>query len=175
MKRQILTKQEICWGEIHNFQKIDCKKIKNLIIDNEEVSKLKDLSGLFKHIRIPNDQNILWYNEYIRDKYKIHEMMCLTAEDWYGQILKPGENSYKRNHIDPNNTHRSPEFTSVLFLQGDGIITVEYDDNIDKGRWWTQAVKEHSYFILNSSLPFFIHKNERDKDLIYLIVHYRRY
>ena len=41
MKRQILTKQEICWGEINNFQKIDFNKIKNLIIDNEEVSFIR--------------------------------------------------------------------------------------------------------------------------------------
>ena len=72
MKRKILTEQEVCWGEINDYQKIDFDKIKNLIIDNEEVSKLKDLYGLFRHIRVPNDKNILWYNEYIRDKYKKH-------------------------------------------------------------------------------------------------------
>ena len=175
MKKHILTQQEICWGEINSYQTIDLDKIKNLIIENSDVTKLKDLTNLFNDIRIPLDQNILWYNDYIRDKYKAFNMFTLTAEDWYGQILKPGENSYKRNHVNPNHTHRSPEFTSVLVLQGEGIATLEYDDNIDKGRLWNHPLQKHHFIVFNSSLDFFIHKNRGDKDLIYLVVHYKKF
>ena len=50
MKKHILTQQEICWGEINSYQTIDLDKIKNLIIENSDLTKLKDLTGLFNDV-----------------------------------------------------------------------------------------------------------------------------
>tara|TARA_R100001440_G_scaffold676_3_gene2132 strand:- start:8091 stop:8618 length:528 start_codon:yes stop_codon:yes gene_type:complete len=174
MERKILSETEVCFGSVNQFQKFDRKEIKDFILKHKNERFFDPFLNRFYDVKLPYHNNIYTLQCYLRDVYRVKSGRGLVPFSCFAQVLSKGENSFKRNHVNQTDLQNSSDITFVVPIQGDTLITIEYSDHRDKGRFWVVPFTENEFVAFNSDLDYYINKNSKEEDLIYLIYNFKK-
>jgi len=169
MHKRVLSETAIYHDELPSISHVDNNKIKNSILSDFANFKAAD-DNRYKDIRVGMHQHITWVMDYMRDHVRGEYGFTLIPISIFAQIHGKGENTIKRNHIDPYDIHNSPDFTFMYFVNAeDDELVIEWEDHRDKGRFWTIPIKTGKFVMWNSDLNYYMLPNKKDSFRIALL------
>ena len=162
MRKNTLSEKFILTGTVDKVSHLNPRQIQNHCLSNfslETRIKNDQFWHLENYNTIPYHQHIQWFQDYIRDHYKIN----------YDRTPIPCT-------VNPWDLENSPEI-SCLYCVSETVeptyVIFKYDDGRNKHRLWKQEIKFNQFILFSSELEHTITKNKNTGFLVNLSTHYQ--
>ena len=89
--------------------------------------------------------------------------------------MKPQEQSFLRNHIEPVDLRNSPDYTLIYGINVADSSTeciIEYDDNRRKNKTWHIPIKNNNFIMFPSTQKYMFTQNTSEQMNIILTINY---
>ncbi len=172
MQKQVVSEIDIVSGTIDSPKgfEIDREKIKNDIITsyiNKKTLSNKKKDYSYYDYEVPFSQPLQWYQDYLRDHFKIEYGKTLIPKQNIGLVIEKDKRSYTRNLVEPLNLLNSPDYTCIYCVDIDDEEELElvilYDDNRRVNRTWHIPLQNNKFIIFPSMQRFFINESKSSK------------
>tara|TARA_Y100001938_G_C7956488_1_gene361986 strand:- start:112 stop:675 length:564 start_codon:yes stop_codon:yes gene_type:complete len=185
MHKKTLSEKFIITGTVDTVSFVKPKLIENHCLSNFSLAdKIKD--DQFWHLedysKTPYHQHIHWFQDYIRDHYKLDYNATLVHPKEHQHlnirsiIQQSGESINYHNHVNPWDLENSPE-VSCLYCVSETpepvYVIFKYNDGRNKHLLWKEEIKYNKYILFNSDIDHYITQNKNSGFLVNLSTHYQ--
>jgi len=180
MDIKILSHIDLTYGFVETPKgfEIDRETIKNSILhhfaDSNTLSK-NPMDFSYNDFKVGESKPLQWFQNYIRDHFNAERNKVLIPASTWGNVLRPGEQSFSRNTVEPLDLKHSPDYTLLYCLdtpKGVCDAVIHYDDNRRANRTWHFPLENNKYIIFPSTQRYFITKNKSKKLVTFLTCTY---
>tara|TARA_R110000796_G_scaffold149154_1_gene266031 strand:- start:293 stop:844 length:552 start_codon:yes stop_codon:yes gene_type:complete len=180
MQKVVLSEIALIYGSVDmpkGFE-IDRNKIKNDIvksfIDQKRINK-NSKTYAYKDYQVPFSKPLRWLKDYLRDYIRVEHNFTLVEKLEHGNVMKPQEQSFLRNHIEPVDLINSPDYTLIYGINVADSSTeciIEYDDNRRKNKTWHIPIKNNNFIMFPSTQKYMFTQNTSEQMNIILTINY---
>ena len=169
MEKILLSESAIFYDSIKHASQICNKSLKEHL--TKEFAAAPKKNNRYGDVSAPTDSKYVpWVVEQFSQQLALKKKVRVYNSDCLIQLHKPGQTSIRRNHIDPYNLHKSPDYVLMYCVQGTGDLNIEYSNHRDVNPCWTMPFEPSKYIMWNSSLDYWFSPNEdKDQDRIILL------
>ena len=172
MKKVVLSEIDLTFGKIESPKgfEINREKIKNDIItsyiNQKRISNNKKDYSYYDY-EVPFSQPLQWYQDYLRDHFRIEHNKTLIPKLDFGIILDKKQQSHNRNLVEPLDLLHAPDYTCIYGVDIDDEeqleVVIHYNDNRRVNRTWHVPLQNNKFIIFPSMQRFYITENKSSK------------
>ena len=185
MHKNLLSETFLVTGTVSDKSLLKPKQIENHCLSNFTLGN-KIIDDQFWHledyISVPYHQHIQWFQDYVRDHYRLEYNATLVPTDGDQSlnvrsiVQQSGESINYHNHVNPWNLKNSSE-VSCLYCVSETpqpvYVIFKYDDGRNKHRLWKQKIEYNQFILFSSHLEHTITRNKNSGFLVNLSTHYQ--
>mgnify|MGYP003136145616 CR=1 FL=1 len=185
MHKDTLSEIKVITGTVGKESLLKQQLVKNHVFANYSLAnKIKDDQywHLEDYISIPYHQHLQWFEDYIRDHYKLkyNKTLVKIPDVKLGTrslIQQTGEQVNYHSHVKQWDLENSPELSCLWCLseidENNPVhVIFKYDDGRNKDRLWKVPLEYNKYILFSSHLEHTIEKNTSRDFIINVSTHY---
>jgi len=185
MEKNILSETCIITGTVSNKSLLKHQMVKNHVMNNFSLSsKIKDDQywHLEDYITLPYHQHLQWFEDYIRDHYRLEYNRTLVKipDPKLGNraiVQQKGEQINYHNHVQQWDLEGSPDFSclwclSEIDINNPTFVKFKYDDGRNKDKLWKVPLEYNKFILFSSHLEHSIDLNNNRDFIINVSTHY---
>tara|TARA_R100001509_G_scaffold116894_1_gene71661 strand:+ start:252 stop:818 length:567 start_codon:yes stop_codon:yes gene_type:complete len=185
MQKKILSETSIITGTVSDKSLLKHQMVKNHVMNNFSLeNKIKDDQywHLKDYITLPYHQHLQWFEDYIRDIYKLEHDRTLVKipSSKLGNraiVQQTGEQINFHNHIQQWDLEGSPEISCLWCIsetneENPVHVIFKYDDGRNKDQLWKIPLEYNKFILYSSHLEHSIEMNHTRDFIINVSTHY---
>ena len=185
MEKNILSETSLITGTVSDKSLLKHQMVKNHVLNNFSLdSKIKDDQywHLEDYITLPYHQHLQWFEDYIRDNYRLeyNRTLIKIPNSKLGNraiVQQKGEQINFHNHVQQWDLEGSPELSCLWCLteidkNNPIFVKFKYDDGRNKDRLWKVPLEYNKFILFSSHLEHSIDLNNNKDFIINISTHY---